>query len=315
MEKVKFDDKKIIGLDRWYSLISKYTPKSIFIPLSQEEANAINKQNFNTLVLKEDNFSKIHTLNDIDINSSNDLTDEKLKALLSNIANKIDLSLNGQNMFLRTNVMAVRDTCSGIISNGKEAVEKLLNGSKELFNWFAYYNRYNNISLVLREPIFIKEEYRVFIKDNQIIGISQIVNSNIIRCGLKVDESFVYENPERSIGIVDDFIKEVIVNCNIETAIIDVAIDKDSKLWVIDLNPYHDYMDKCILENFNFQYLYDKITEPVLAWIKNTNEAFVLLAIREDGLYNIENHIIDLKYSSVEEYDKAKREEFDFLGI
>lgn len=315
MKKVRFDDKRIMGVDRWYSIIKNYTPKSLFIPLSQEEANAINKQNFNTLSLKEAKFSQNYTLEDISINGSNDLADEEVKKLLSNIANKIDLALDGQNMFLRTNVMAIKDTCSGIISNGKEAVEKLLNGSKELFNWFTYYNRYNNISLVLREPISIKEEYRVFIKDNKIIGISQIINSNIIRCGLKVDESFVYENPERSIGIVDDFIKDVIVNCNIETAIIDVAIDKDSKLWVIDLNPYHDYMDKCILENFNFQYLYDKITEPVLAWFKNTNEAFVLLAIREDGLYNIENHIIDLKYSSVEEYDKAKREEFDFLGI
>ena len=315
MKKVRFDDKRIMGVDRWYSIIKNYTPKSLFIPLSQEEANAINKQNFNTLSLKEANFSQNYTLEDISINGSNDLADEEVKKLLSNITNKIDLALDGQNMFLRTNVMAIKDTCSGIISNGKEAVEKLLNGSKELFNWFTYYNRYNNISLVLREPISIKEEYRVFIKDNEIIGISQIINSNIIRCRLVVDESFVYENPERSMGIVDDFIKDVIVNCNIETAIIDVAIDKDSKLWVIDLNPYHDYMDKCILENFNFQYLYDKITEPVLAWIKNTNEAFVLLAIEEDGLYNIENHIIDLKYSSVEEYDKAKREEFDFLGI
>ena len=115
-------------------------------------------------------------------------------------------------MFLRTNVMAIKDTCNGIISNGREVVESLLNGSKELFNWFAYYNRYNNISLVLREPVSIKEEYRVFIKDNEIIGISQNINSNIIKCRLVVDDSFVYENPEKSIGIVDDFINDVITN-------------------------------------------------------------------------------------------------------
>ena len=70
-----------------------------------------------------------------------------------------------------------------------------------------------------------------------------------------------------------------------------------------------------ILENFNFQYLYGKITESALAWIRNSKEAFVLLAIKEDGLYDIENHIIDLKYSSIEEYDKARREEFAFLDI
>ena len=315
MKKVKFDDKKIVGLDRWYPIIEEYTPKSIFIPLTQEEVNAISKKNFNTLSLKEKDFSEYYSIKDIGLNSSNDLSDENVRILLSDIANKINLALNGKKMFLRTNVMAIKDTCNGTITSGEEAVEKLLNGSKDLFNWFAYYNKYNKLGIVLRESLDIKEEYRVFVKDDEIIGISQNVDSNIINYKLMVNESLVYENPEKSIGIVDDFIKKVISNCNIATASIDVAIDKNNKLWVIDLNPYHDYMNKCILENINFDYFCNRISEPSLAWIKNVNEAIILLATKENGFYNIENHTIELKYSSIEEYNKAKDEKFSFLDI
>ena len=315
MTKVKFNNKEIVGLDRWYTIIEKYTAKSIFIPLTQEEANAINKQNFNTLSLKENDFSKYYSIKDIGLTDSDDLSDEKVRILLSDIANKINLALDGKNMFLRTNVMAIKDTCNGIIASGEDAVERLLNGSKDLFNWFTYYNRYNKLGIVLREPIDIKEEYRVFVKDNEIIGISQNVDSDIISNKLIVNDNLVYENPEKSLGVVDDFIKNVISDCNIEIASIDVAIDKNDKLWVIDLNPYHDYMKKCILEDINFDYFCNRISEPPLAWIKSVNEAIILLATKEDGFYNIENHIIELKYSSIEEYNKAKEEEFSFLNI
>lgn len=315
MKKVRFDDKKIVGLDRWYQIIERYTPKSIFISLTQEEANAINKQNFNTLSLKENDFSKYYSIKDIGLTDSDDLSDEKIRTLLSDIANKINLALDGKKMFLRTNVMAIKDTCNGIITSGEDVVERLLNGSKDLFNWFAYYNKYNKLGIVLREPIDIKEEYRVFVKDGGIIGISQNVDSNIINYKLMVNESLVYESPEKSLGIVDDFIKNIISDCNIEIASIDVAIDKNDKLWVIDLNPYHDYMDKCILEDINFDYFCNKISEPPLAWIKSANEAIILLATKENGFYNIDNHIIELKYSSIEEYNKAKDEKFSFLDI
>lgn len=315
MKKVRFDDKKIVGLDRWYQIIERYTPKSIFISLTQEEANAINKQNFNTLSLKENDFSKYYSIKDIGLTDSDDLSDEKIRTLLSDIANKINLALDGKKMFLRTNVMAIKDTCNGIITSGEDAVERLLNGSKDLFNWFAYYNKYNKLGIVLREPIDIKEEYRVFVKDGEIIGISQNVDSNIINYKLMVNESLVYESPEKSLGIVDDFIKNIISDCNIEIASIDVAIDKNDKLWVIDLNPYHDYMDKCILEDINFDYFCNKISEPPLAWIKSANEAIILLATKENGFYNIDNHTIELKYSSIEEYNKAKDEKFSFLDI
>lgn len=268
----------------WYETVKDYTPESVILPITKEEEivlRAISYDRFiqrgyypDSMPLRPNKFSK-----------------EEENKIIIGLKNKIDQILKGNKRFFRANVFSPKDTGKCIVSNADEVIEAF-SLSERIFYKAGMLMEGKPMTFVFRDIINIKEEYRVFVKDNKIIGISQYEDSDVIVKNEPVEN--VYSINEGDILKIYTWVEDMIKITGVDTAVVDVAKLLNGSYCVIELNPFNGVTDKCLLAEYK---MYDEpYKNLIVAYATSINSIRIIeLKIDNNKVNMIHEEILEIK--------------------
>lgn len=162
------------------------------------------------------------------LNSSNKEDLEELIIKLDNGIKKCDM---GQGCFIKLSGASTKhDFAPTPIFNGITALEHLL-ASKRIFK---HLDCYNIMIQSWREDVSLKAEFRVFIEDNKVIGVSQQDFCNIYQEFISIYSLMCKDIVKMAQNIWDSITGQL----EYTEATLDVWIDSDNEMHLIEINPY-----------------------------------------------------------------------------
>jgi hypothetical protein len=248
------------NFEEWYETIKEFTPVSQYFRVSSEEKEALMVQTFDNLCNTVPYFSETHQRPNASV--------QEVEIILEKLAKKINEMIKGKEVFFRTNLFSPKDVRKHcFVSTGKEAIE-LLTSSYRMYKGYQELLKEKDLYLVFREKISVKEEFRCFVENGFIKGISQYDDSRSVsqRKGASAIYSFGNEDYLSLYHYVNNFIKK----CSVIHAVIDIA-HTPTGFMVIELNPFHRYTDKSLFANID---IYTKKIEETE--IRFWKESFVM---------------------------------------
>lgn len=226
---------KTANFEEWYEEIKEFTPVSTYFQVDEDAKKVIMARTFDVLEQKIPYFSE---MND---RMSTTGIDEVAK--LTALVDLMDMHIEGKEVFFRSNLYSpkdVKDSC--IVSSGNEALSLLL-ASTRMYN--GYYKLLKDLPLylVFREKVDFQNEFRCFIADGHVKGISQAEDSDSIRLGIGASKIQGYSLNDYL--RVLDYVESVVQETEMENVVLDVGISTTG-IHVIELNPYGNLTDKSL---------------------------------------------------------------------
>jgi D123. len=229
----------------WYETVRDFTPDSVILPLTKDEETALRAISYDSFLkrgyypdsmpLRPDNFAK-----------------EEENMIITNLKIRIDQVLNGEPKFFRANIFSPKDTGKCIVSSADDVIEAFIL-SERIFFKAPVLMEGKPMTFVFRNLIDIKEEYRVFVKEGTVIGVSQYEDSDVISRREPVQN--IYSINEHDLLRVCDWVNDMLVVTGVDTAIVDIAKLVSDQYCIVELNPFNKVTDKCLLTKYD---LYEK---------------------------------------------------------
>lgn len=235
----------------WYETVKDFTPDSIILPLTKDEEIALRAISYDSFLkrgyypdsmpLRPDNFTK-----------------EEETMIISNLKNRIDQVIKGGTKFFRANVFSPKDTDKCIVSSSDEVIEAF-SLSERIFFKSRFLMEGKPMTFIFRDLIDIKEEYRVFVKEGKVIGVSQYEDSDVVSRREPVQN--LYAINEYDLLKVCAWIEDMITVTGVDTAVVDIAKLVSEEYCIVELNPFNKVTDKCLLTKYD---LYEKNYEHLI---------------------------------------------------
>lgn len=262
------------SMNQWYDQIKPFTPASKFLHVSEQDYQVLRALQYDTLSQDDAYLTETHTRP-----ITNMTKDEEINHIQI-IENKLDELFDSKEKFFRTDIFSPKDAGSCIVKTGKEIINLIAHSSR-LFYDLPKIKQTPGISLVLRDVIFYQDEYRIFIKDANIQGISQSLDSDIINYKLILNNDEYKQIDDAKIQKVQEYATYLINECHLQDVVLDVGIDNDNNYYAIEINPYCTTTDKCLLSSIDLQ----------------ENQLYIA--------YNLDREHIIIKSYSTNDYDET----------
>lgn len=250
MEKLIMTNKSDFFED-WYEVVKSFTPGSVILPLTKDEETVLR-------AISYDSFLKRGYYPDSMPLRPDNFTTEEEDNIITKLKIRIDHVLNGETKFFRANIFSPKDTGKCIVSSANDVIEAFIL-SERIFFKARFLMEGKPMTFVFRDLIDIKEEYRVFVKEGKVIGVSQYEDSDVISRREPVQN--VYSINEHDLLRVCDWVEDMIVVTGVDTAIVDIAKLVNEEYCIVELNPFNKVTDKCLLTKYD---LYEKNYEHLI---------------------------------------------------
>ncbi len=185
------------------------------------------------------------------------------------IEDKIDEEIKQfpKGAFIRLGSRSPKDVDIIPVFNGKDAMDLLIS-SMRVFDdlCIAYKNKYE-ANIFIREWIDIEEhfEFRCFMKDRKLVGISQYqYNKTYLE---------IINNADSMKWVIEKFFPKFQKACKLDDVVFDVFLKYNQRfeqgIWeakLLEINPYFKMTDPCLFdwrkpEEFNGQFLYNNLRD------------------------------------------------------
>lgn len=240
--------------ETWYDLMAPFTPKSRWYALTPEEQVVVRARIYDYLLEDDPYFAMMN-----DRPETGGLDEAGVVAALRE---KIAGWLDGRPYFFRTNLFSPKDVGVCRVENADDVLQLLLR-SRRLYRGFRLMGE-TPLTLVFREWVAPHEEFRCFIEDGRIKGVSQYDDSDSIMKAKGASE--LYTLSFADYARLAAYVQQVVDATRLETAVLDVARGDDG-FWVVEINPFSPATDTCL---FALEDIYDiPILEPEIRyWVE-----------------------------------------------
>jgi len=263
------------NFETWYPLVAPFTPLSHWYPLTPDERTVIRAQIFDHLLENDPYFGELHDRPD-----SHHLPESEIMVALRE---KIAEWLDGPPYFFRTNLGSPKDVGSCKVHTAEDVLRLLLH-SHRIYRLLPLLED-QPLHLVFRAWVSLSQEFRCFIHEGEICGISQYDDSDTVRT--RSGASQVFDLAPAAYVRLYDYVRHVIADAHLEDAVLDVAFG-DHGFWVIEINPFAPCTDRCL---FAGEDLYHESQRPpeIRYWI----EPFVIAVMTFDAVdgWAVRSHI------------------------
>lgn len=237
---------KTANFEEWYEAIEPFTPKSTYFKVDHETKKVIVGRTYDQL------WKLIPYFGETNRRVSTKGIDEFSK--ITSLVDLMEKHIQRKDVFFRTNLFSPKDVKNPcFVSNGLEAWETLIS-SERLHRGYQELLKDDDLYLVFREKVEYKEEFRCFIENGHVKGISQYDDSNSIRRGKGASRIFTFD--EREYLNLLDFVQHVVQSAGIMSCVLDVGYTPTG-ISVIELNPFGSVTDKSLFANTD---IYSELT-------------------------------------------------------
>lgn len=234
------------NFQEWYEKMSVYTPKSTYFRVDADTKKVIMAKTFDKLCENIPYFGET--------NERIDTTEIDEVAKITSLIKEMNQHIEGKEVFFRTNLFSPKDVKSPcLVSSGEEALELLLSSSR-MYRGYHRILKEQDLYLVFREKVDYQEEFRCFIENGHVKGISQYDDSDSVRLAQGSSRLFTLTSKEY-LSLID-YVQHVVDATGIRSCVLDVGFIPTG-LSVIELNPYGEVTDKSLFANTN---IYDMST-------------------------------------------------------
>lgn len=284
------------SMDIWYDWIKEFTPKSKFLYLSENDFILLRAMGYDRILEIDPYMGEMHD------RPNTGLTKEEELRRIEEIEKELDIMFDNSYKFFRTDIFSPKDVGSCIVNNGKDALKLLSNSSRMYYNAPKIKEK-EGISLILRDVVNYIEEYRVFVSNEKIVGVSQYLDSDIVQFQLILEDDEYKDIDDEKINLVSNYVHKVINECNLKDVVLDIGIDNTNNYHVVEINPYSKYTNRCLLREF-------PTNEEELAIAYNIDKHKILLKTYKKD--EVVEEVVELKYKDQLEYDMANPPTFKF---
>lgn len=229
---------QMANFEDWYEGLKNYTPASTYFEVDDATKKVIIAKTFDQMCKNIPYFSEM--------NDRPDTTGIDEVALITSLVEEMDKHIQGKEVFFRSNLFSPKDVKSPcLVSTGKEAIELLLSSSR-MYRGYKNILKDQDLYLVFREKVDFNEEFRCFIENGHVKGISQYDDSDSIRKG--IGASRIYTLSDKDYLNLLDYVQFVIASTGIQSCVMDVGFTPIGTT-VIELNPYGEVTDKSLFAN------------------------------------------------------------------
>lgn len=222
-------------MENWYEELKDYTIKSSYFRLNQKEVNAMIEKGIGRYY-----------------------NNEEMRNIVVNIE-KARIELNYSSLFVRLGSRSPKDidtmkysTFISMLCDSGRVLEDLMLCSKVNYNPYIFLRK--NIRMEKRN------EFRCFVKDNKLVGISQYFYRDRY---YHIDDDNVREH---IIDGAERLLQKIIDKINLKDFVFDIYYRRDKDLpLLIELNPWSDWTDSCLFdwatdnfENFEFRWFFER---------------------------------------------------------
>lgn len=248
-------DKMKGGLVHWYPLIKDYTPSSQYIKVSDDDFRLFLAQVYDLILEGDPLMQEMHD------RPKTGLTREGEANRLNEIAQELDLLFEGSAKFFRTDIFSPKDAGNCIVESGEAAI-RLLCQSYRFYNHAPILKRDDGLCLVLRDVVIFLEEYRVFVTNGAVIGISQGVDSDVANYELTLDSDEKFFVDDGKMIQIRSYVEGVLKSSGITEGVLDVGVTDENQLMIVECNPFSIKTDKCLLAKYSMyeEFPYDYVT-------------------------------------------------------
>jgi hypothetical protein len=219
----------------WYEAIKEYTPRSTYFRVDDDTKKVIIAKTFDKLCQTIPYFGEMH--HRMDTTGLNEVS------LITSLVEQMNLHVKREDVFFRTNLFSPKDVKSPcLVSSGQEALELLLSSSR-LYRGYRELLKEQDLVLVFREKVDYQEEFRCFIENGQVKGISQYDDSDSIRKGTGASRIFSFTTKDYL--PIMDYVEHVVASTGIQSCVLDIGITPVG-MSVIELNPFGEVTDKSL---------------------------------------------------------------------
>jgi len=238
---MKMHDHLDTFMERWPQWLHNLSIPSLAVALSRQEMFAL----VDTSLLAE--IGQI-------IKGRPVISDQERGILLSNLATRLDLAIDstfiGGKAFIRLGSRSPKDSYKGhtkkfCVTSGVQAIELLIDSQRIVEDLLAYHLMNLNAAIYVRRWVDIApwREWRCFVKQGKLIAVSQYHYHDIYP-----QLSDEVTNPATIIqGWFENTwykLHRPMVPYNV---VVDVALDSLGNVTVIEINPYCNWTDPCLL--------------------------------------------------------------------
>lgn len=229
---------KTANFEEWYEDLKAFTPKSTYFKVDSDTKKVILARTYSNLCKLIPYFGEINR----PVSTKGIDEFAKITALVEEMEKHIKRKV----VFFRTNLFSPKDVKSpSIVSNGLEAHDLLLSSSR-LYRGYKELLKDGDLYLVFREKVEFKEEFRCFIENGHVKGISQYDDSDSLR--KKKGASRIFTLEEREYLILLDYVQYVVESADIQSCVMDIGFTPTG-ISVIELNPFSPLTDKSLFAN------------------------------------------------------------------